>query len=113
MAFSRRSATSRSVDRCAERRENVARTRRPQHRAGPLPHEEMPGMDEGVVIGADGGGGPADRRVLPGNAAARGLFRASFAISLTRRDRDVVLLTALLRGAEQISAEDVLDDLIA
>jgi GNAT superfamily N-acetyltransferase len=52
-------------------------------------------------------------RVLPGNAAARGLFRASFEISLTRLDRDVVLLTALLCGAEQISAEDVLDDLIA
>ncbi|HEY2220419.1 GNAT family N-acetyltransferase [Actinomycetospora sp.] len=52
-------------------------------------------------------------RVLPGNTAARELFRTGFAVSLARRDRDAVILTALLDGAYQITADDVLDDLVA
>ena len=52
-------------------------------------------------------------RVLPENAAARSLFRTVFPISLVHRDRDVVVLTALLRGVDQITLDDVLDDLVA
>ncbi len=52
-------------------------------------------------------------RVLPENTAARGLFHAVFAICLTRRDRDAVLLTALLDGAHQITMDDVIAHLVA
>lgn len=52
-------------------------------------------------------------RVLPENTAARELFRAVFEVLLTRRDRDALILTALLDGAHQITADDILDDLVA
>jgi GNAT superfamily N-acetyltransferase len=52
-------------------------------------------------------------RVLPENTAARELFRATFEVSLVRRDWDAMILTALLEGAQQITADDVLDDLVA
>jgi GNAT superfamily N-acetyltransferase len=52
-------------------------------------------------------------RVLPENAAALGLFRATFPVLLEHRDRDALVLTALLGGVEAITEEDILADLVA
>ncbi|MCD2195374.1 GNAT family N-acetyltransferase [Actinomycetospora endophytica] len=52
-------------------------------------------------------------RVLPENTAALELFRAEFEVLLERRDRDAVIVTALLDGVGQISEDDILADLVA
>jgi len=55
-------------------------------------------------------------RVLPGNAAALGLFRSVFPVGLTSRDADNLVLVALLGGPGGrsdwlITADDVIADL--
>jgi GNAT superfamily N-acetyltransferase len=52
-------------------------------------------------------------RVLDENAAALGLFRSLFPISLTRRDDDALVLVALLAGTSGTDWTVTIDDILA
>jgi RimJ/RimL family protein N-acetyltransferase len=52
-------------------------------------------------------------RVLDENVAARGLFRALFPVTFTRRDDDALVLVALLGGPDGTDWTITIDDILA